>query len=500
MIKKYSNIAIILIAMFLMSSCDKEVLNNETQGKVKIVQVALEEDIYRLDKKKEKEYLNQIKKEKYRILAEMEREIKISENTYYIKRDNTYIYKDSNLTEKLKEMDSRVSVYIEKINEVTGICIVKNDYDSEEIGYIEIDKLNKNYTDFIRRQYSGIDYEMEIPTNNYENNPRVKAKGIYVTLNTASDEKKLDNLIKMANQTDINAFVIDVKNDSGALMFKSETAEKYNPKANTRIYTKDVDGILKKLKDNNIYAIARIVTFKSPQYAVQNPDKSITYNGTHTVYKNGNGVAWASAYDRDLWDYNIGVAKEAIDYGFNEVQFDYVRFPALGSSLKKRLDMKNKLDENKSEAIHKFLVKAYNEISKKEAYISADIFGWAASSISDEGIGQHWEALVTTIDYSCPMIYPSHYGSGIFGLAVPDANPYKTVYESTIDAINRNKNVKNAAALRPWIQDFTAGWVPGHINYGTNEVKAQIDALKDLGVDEYILWSPGNNYTWDALK
>ncbi len=146
--------------------------------------------------------------------------------------------------------------------------------------------------------------------------------------------------------------------------------------------------------------------------------------------------------------------------------------------------MKNNLDENRSEAIHKFLVKAYDEISSKEAYVSADIFGWAASSISDEGIGQHWESLVTTIDYSCPMMYPSHYGPGIFGLAVPDANPYKTIYGSATDAIERNANLKNAATLRPWIQDFTARWVRGYIPYQDAEVRAQIKALKDNGVDE----------------
>jgi hypothetical protein len=397
-------------------------------------------------------------------------------------------------------MNARDSIYVEDINEDLGICKVKDDYYSKETGYVKISKLNEDTLDFILRKYTGIDYEMEIPLNDYENNERVKAKGIYLTLSTVTSESKLDNLIKMANQTDINAFVIDVKNDAGTLLFKSDIAEKYNSNANNHFYTKDVDSIIKKLKDNNIYAIARIVTFKSPQYAIANPDKAITYIGTSKVYKNGNGVAWASAYDRELWDYNIGIAKEAIDHGFNEIQFDYVRFPALGSSLRNRLDLKNKLDENRSEAIHKFLVKAYNEISKKEAYLSADIFGWAASSISDEGIGQHWESLVSTIDYSCPMMYPSHYGSGIFGLNVPDANPYKTIYESATDAIERNKNLKNAATLRPWIQDFTAGWVKGHINYGVNEVRAQIDALSDVGIDEYILWSPGNNYTWEALK
>lgn len=495
--KKYRNIAIILVAMFLMSSCDSKVIKEDKiiDDKVHTIE---RETVYRFDMEKEKKYINQLKKEKYEKLLELEIENKILQNTYYIKYDNTAIYSDVELTTKINEMDSRNTVYVEEINDEYGIFKVKTDYYSKQSGYLKTDRLHVDILDFIKRKYSGVDYELEIPVNDYEFNKRVKAKGIYLTLSTVTNEKKLDYLIKMAKETEINAFVIDVKNDAGTLLFRSDIAEKYNPNANNHFYTKNLESIMKKLKDNDIYTIARIVTFKSPQYALANPEKAITYVGTSNVYRNGG--AWASAYDRDLWDYNIEIAKEAIEYGFNEIQFDYVRFPALSKSVRQRLDMKNNLDENRSEAIHNFLVKAYAEISSKEAYLSADIFGWAASSISDEGIGQHWEALVTTIDYSCPMMYPSHYGTGIFGLAVPDANPYKTIYGSATDAIERNTNLKNAATLRPWIQDFTAGWVNGHIHYGVDEVKAQIDALSDLGINEYILWSPGNNYTWEALK
>lgn len=494
---KRNIVFILLIAvLFLIVGCDKTINNKEKNEKTKTSDVG----VYRIDMREEIKHMHEIKRDKYEVLKEREIKAKILENTRYIKYDDTTIYSNEELSEKLKVVDSHSKVYLEKENKNTGVLTIKDDYYSKGRGYIKSNRVHENILDFIRRKYDGVDYEYEIPNNNYENNKRVKAKGIYLTLNTFIDDSKIDHLIKMTKETEINTFVIDVKNDAGTLLFKSEAAKKYNPSAYKSAYNKDISATLKKLKDNNIYAIARIVTFKSPKYAVENPTKAITYKGTNNVYKNRNGVAWASAFDRDLWDYNIEVAKEAADYGFNEIQFDYVRFPALSRSIKARLDFKNKLDENKTQAIHNFLKKAYGELSKKEVYVAADIFGWSASSISDEGIGQHWEALVTAVDYSCPMIYPSHYGGGIFGFKVPDAHPYGTVYASTKDAINRNQNVKNAATLRPWIQDFTARWVRGHINYGPNEVKAQIKALEDLGVEEYILWSPGNNYSWEALK
>ena len=129
-----------------------------------------------------------------------------------------------------------------------------------------------------------------------------------------------------------------------------------------------------------------------------------------------------------------------------------------------------------------------------DVYISADIYGQVGSSSDDMALGQFWEAVSSEVDYVSPMMYPSHYGKGVYGLAVPDANPYKTIYASTKDSINRNNNIDSPAIIRPWIQAFTATWVKGHISYGPNEIKDQVKAMKDLGVDEYILWSPTNRY------
>lgn len=495
------SIAILLIAMFLLSSCTA-VESNEKKSSKDATVVEMEtsetteakEDVYRVDLEKEIEFLNALKKEHY----EKNLLKTIEEKTKYAKKDNTVIYANRELTDPLKTIDARESFYVEKVDSEAGIVTVKDDYYSTTRGYVRQSTYHDSKLDFISRQYDGVDYTHEIPFVEYENNPRVKAKGIYLTLNTAIDPKKLDALIKKANETEINAFVIDVKNDSDHLLFESDAAKKYNPKAGYA--KKDISEMMQKLKDNNIYTIARIVAFKSPQYALENPERAITYKGTNTVYKNRSGVAWASAYDRQLWDYNIEISKEAARLGFNEIQFDYVRFPALTKAARAKLDMKNTRDENRTQAIHNFLKKAYEELSKEEVYVSADIFGWATSSISDEGIGQHWEALTSVVDYTSPMIYPSHYGPGIYGLAVPDAHPYKTVYQSTKDGIERNKNVNNPAIIRPWIQDFTARWVKGYINYGPTEVRAQIQALEDLGVEEFILWSPGNNYTWEAIK
>jgi len=502
--KKKLSIVTLLIAMFLLSSCanvESVESNDEFSSKeAGVVEMETSEgikpdvEVYRVDLEKEIKFLNALKKEHYE-----EALLKsIDEKTKYVKKDNTVVYANKALTETLKTFNARESFYVEKVDSEAGIVTVKDNYYSTTRGFIRESTYHDTKLDFIRRQYDGVDYTHKIPFVEYENNPRVKAKGIYLTLSTVTDPKKLDALIKKANATEINAFVIDVKNDSDTLLFESEAAKKYNPKAN--FYKKDISEIMQKLKDNNIYAIARIVAFKSPQYATENPERAITYKGTNTVYKNRNGVAWASAYDRELWDYNIEISKEAARLGFNEIQFDYVRFPALTKAKRATLDMKNKLDENRTQAIHNFLKKSHEELSKEKVYVSADIFGWATSSISDEGIGQHWEALTSTVDYTSPMIYPSHYGPGIYGLAVPDAHPYKTVYQSTKDGIERNKNVENPALIRPWIQDFTARWVKGYINYGPTEVRAQIQALEDLGIEEFILWSPGNNYTWEAIK
>ncbi len=376
---------------------------------------------------------------------------------------------------------------------------VKKSYNDEGYLYIAKSDYITDVSELIKRKIDGVDYNAYEKIYEYPSNPRVEVKGVYLTENSAGNSK-LDELIDLANNSEINAFVIDVKDDNGNLLFYSEAAEKYSPSGNKHVVIKDMPALMKKLKDNNIYTIARIVAFKSPRYAKTYPERAITYKDTHNVYV-GNGMMWASAYDRQLWDYNIEVSKEAAELGFNEIQFDYVRFPASGGGkLDKSLDYKNELGETKTEAIQKFLKYANDELRPYEVYISADVFGWAASSLDDVGIGQQWEGISNVVDYICPMVYPSHYGPGNYGLSVPDAFPYETVYRSTKDGIERNNNLMTPSTIRPWIQDFTAPWVKGHIRYGAEEVRLQIKALEDLDIPEYILWNAGNRYSEGALR
>lgn len=365
--------------------------------------------------------------------------------------------------------------------------------------WVAADGLGRGPEALIDRPVAGVDYGPIEKVQDYPGNPRVPVKGIYVTVNTASS-KNLDALIALADETEINAFVIDVKDDYGKMLFPTKAASLFCPDANKGATVKDIKALVKRLKEKNIYLIARIVTFKSPNYAMLYPERAITDTRTGEVYQSRDGLHWASAYDRQLWRYNVEVAKEAAEAGFNEIQFDYVRFPDAKPSVETKLDYKNDWNESKSLAIYRFLRFARTELEPYRVYVAADTFGWTASSLGDENIGQHWETLSNAVDYNCPMMYPSHYGPGNFGLAVPDAHPYATIAGGIRDAQQRDGNLRTPGTLRPWIQDFTARWVKGYIPYGPTEVRAQIQALEDHGVHEFLLWNAGNRYTREALK
>lgn len=365
-------------------------------------------------------------------------------------------------------------------------------------GWVPVATLTKNIGEKMNKGFQTLDYNPKFKTQGYINNPKQEVKGIYVSL--CSAVTNIDRLIKIANETEINAFVIDIKDDNGRMLFKTKASDKYCPEANAGAPLKDIKALVKKLHDNHIYLIARIVTFKDPSYAERYPGRTIKRIDTGETYTNKDGLPWCSAYDRQLWAYDVAVAKEAADAGFNEIQFDYVRFPAIAPSQIKNINYQNAKKETKAEAIQKYLKYAYEELSKKNVYVSADIYGQVGSTGDDMGIGQYWESVSNEVDYVSPMMYPSHYGKGVYGLGVPDQYPYKTLFACTKDSLERNKNIPTPAEIRPWIQDFTATWVRGHISYGTAEVKAQIKALNDLGIHQYMLWNPMNKYSVEALK
>lgn len=457
------------------------------------------ENIYELRGEEILAYMDEVKEDRQALIDKY-----ILENTIFVRNSDTKLNSSSTFDgQELETERGEKLIKIESIFDDQSVEIalkVKRNYSDDDYMYIASSDYLTDVSELIKRKIDGVDYSPYDKVYEYESNPRVEVKGVYIT-ETSAGNQKFDDLIELANTSDINAFIIDVKDDNGNLLFYSEAAAEHNPSGNKRTIIKDMPSFMKKLKDNNIYAIARVVTFKSPRYAIANPSRAITYSSTNEVYV-GKGMKWASPYDRNLWKYNVDVAKEAAELGFNEIQFDYVRFPATGSKLDKRLDFKNELDETKTEAIQKFLKYANDELRPYEVYISADVFGWATTSIDDVGIGQHWEAISNVVDYICPMIYPSHYGEGNYGFKVPDAHPYGVMLKATEDAIGRNENIMTPATIRPWIQDFTASYLGAgkYIRYGDAEVRLQINALKELDVNEYILWNAGNRYSEGALR
>lgn len=503
-------IALVVGSVYLISvQVDKaQVLQQEKEEAARIEQekkVLEQQEADRIaeEKRIEEEAKRKQEEEAKKIEAELNaRNEKIKANTYYVKASGAALYAtsepSSDVTSYLK---AKKSVYVdEKVTSSNGDSYlkIKENIDATEVlGYLKADDVVDSLAVFIAKPIADVDYSYYPKHTSFESNPKIDVKAIYVTGPSASNER-LDELITLIDETNLNAMVIDVKDDNGFLLFHSPTAEKLNPEANEHVYIKDMKTFMDKMKEHNVYLIARIVSFKSPIYAKNHPERAIVYKDSGKLYSDADRLIWASAYDRELWAYNVGIAKEAAAYGFNEIQFDYVRFPAIAKQ--DAMDYRDTTGESHTAVIQEFLKFAYEALTEDQVYISADVFGWAASALDDVGIGQHWEAIANVVDYISPMVYPSHYGPGNFGLPVPDAYPFETVDRSVKDAIARNANLTSAGNIRPWIQHFTATWVNGHIKYGIKEVKAQIAALEANGINEYLVWNAGNYYYENAFK
>lgn len=497
-------LAVIILVSIGLTGCGKKTVStgNTNDEKVDVVDSNKDKennDEEKLESKEEKDV------EDEKETAENAEEKKDKENKLYVSASRLNVRTEGSSNGKIigKIMKgSPLKVLDKQLNEAGEVTWYKIEFEDDEKkneGWISAKYTVKDRMELLGEDYKDLDLTPQ-DKKEYEGNPRVEVKGVYVTIHSAAG-KRLDKLIEMAKKTNINTFVIDVKDDHGNMLFKTKAAEKYSPEANKKAPIKDIEAFMKKLKDNNIYVIARIVSFKDPKYAKINPDKAIVYRSNKKPYTNRDGIIWVSAHDRQLWEYNIEVSKEAAKAGFNEIQFDYVRFPASnGGKLDKHLDYRNELGESKPLTIQRYLKYAKENLSPLEVYISADIYGLVGSVSDDMGLGQYWEAVSNIVDYVSPMMYPSHYGPGVYGLRVPDAAPYKTIDRGAEDAVMRNKNIETPAIIRPWIQDFTATWVDGHIRYGAEEVKAQIKALEDNGIKEYLLWNPGNSYSEGGLK
>lgn len=330
---------------------------------------------------------------------------------------------------------------------------------------------------------------------------RVKVKGIYMTGNTVAYTERFNKLVDLIKTTELNAVVIDVKDDEGLMTYSSELPEVQFTGANKRVRIKDINAVMKVFRDNNIYAIARIVTFKDRLAGDKYANLSVK-NTSGGIWRDRHGMSWLNPYNSESWDYIVDIAEEAAIKGFNEIQFDYVRFPTDGNT--KIIDYgSSAAGKSKAEAIANFLSYARERLSKKGVVVSADVFGLVTTATDDMKIGQHLESIAKSVDVMCPMVYPSHYGKGSYGVAEPDFEPYKIVNKSMSVAQGRIDSIKDAgekAVLRPWLQDFTASYLPRYQRYGPAEVRAQIKATYDAGVEEWLLWNAGNKFTAGALN
>ena len=332
--------------------------------------------------------------------------------------------------------------------------------------------------------------------------PKDGVKGIYVTSNSTQGAK-MDELVKFIKDSNLNTMVIDVKDDTGNITMKLNTGNKQVDKNTLDI----VDGkkLLKKLHDNNIYPIARIVTFKDTKLANEHPEWTFK-NSDGSVWTNGKGDSFVNPFMKEVWKYDIDVAKAAAKAGFQDIQFDYVRFPEgfenqADSLTYNKGEYKNSQmssGDQRVDTITKFLEYANKELKPMGVNVSADVFGYSALVENAPGIGQSFPKISKNVDAISSMIYPSHWSNGDFGLQAPDTEPYKTVNRyiqkenSLLDTLGKDKPIS-----RPWIQDFTASYLGAgnYIDYDAKAISEEVQALKDNGVNEFLLWNAGNDYT-----
>jgi len=302
---------------------------------------------------------------------------------------------------------------------------------------------------------------------------------------------KWEKIIALAKSTEINSIVFDVKDDYGSVTYKSDV-DIIN-QANERYKIADLKEVIEFLHDNGIYTIARIVTFKDKNFAEKFPDHCIQKKTGGVWYDPYNGnVAWVNPYDKYVWDYDLSVAKEVSLMGFDEINFDYIRFPDNAKHYNSIVNFGETNGKTKDEAISDFLAYTKSELEPYHVNISCDVFGIVTRTWEDypDNIGQTWIKMADDVDYVCPMSYPSHYGPGWYGLDNPNANPYAVIRGSTSEALEKSAALENSAKTRPWIQGFS--WAG--IDYGPKMIRDQIIAAKELGVDEYLIWSASNYY------
>ncbi len=313
----------------------------------------------------------------------------------------------------------------------------------------------------------------------------IVVKALYLGFwHTSNKSPKLRDILKIIDDTEINTVVVDVKNEYGYTSFKTsfEQANRYG--ADKSVINRDIQEFMSLLKTKNIYTIARIVAFKDELQATNNVDYAIK-NRDGTIWRNHDNMAWVDPFDIRAHNYIISIAQEAAKVGFDEINFDYVRFPAKDGLLYS----KESTQENRIKAIGDFLNLAQDRLRKYGVFISADTYGNICWTKDDNNIGQTVSSMEAHVDYLAPMLYPSGFASGSFYFKNPSNHPHAVIYRSI-------KNIEDridTKRVRPWLQYFK-DYAHEKRRYGEFEIKEQIRATKEINTNGWMMWSPSSRY------
>ena len=461
--------------------------------------VNMNDNEYLLIKFDNKEYYvnaKQLVKNVKDVVLEKERYVRTSVTVYENETDSkiaSFIKKGNKLDiigyDKLFD-DGNVNMYKIKYNDTEGYVYSKylvNDKESADSVYNDngVYDIHKDRKFKGRELYGGkastLDYYPYERVEFEDNKLLKKAKTMYLNAGTIGS---IDSYLKIAKENGVNAIVVDIKD--GALAYSSNVAKEISPTAyatainDNSSYKSAID----KIKDAGIYAIGRIVVFNDVHYGKDHPEDCISSTASSRL--------WPSAYSRGAWYYNVELAKEAVkEMGFNEIQFDYVRFPedAYNMSIKGNSDFKNKYDEEKAEAVQNFLFYATDQIHKVGAYLSVDVFGECSGEYVT-AYGQYWPAISNIVDAISSMPYTDHFGRSVNTWT----NAYQTVYNWAKGAAARQKEIPTPAVARTWITAYdTPYWKPTVI-YNASKIEDQVKALYDAGLDGgFITWNSASS-------
>lgn len=314
-------------------------------------------------------------------------------------------------------------------------------------------------------------------------------RGVHLTAWVAGSAKDRRAFLDRIAGTMVNAVVVPVKEFDGQVYIPGVASAA--ALGTVRLAVPDPKGLVADIKSRGLKAVARVVVFKDNNLARKKPEWAIM-DERGGLWKNQNGVVWVDPYRKEVRDYNLDVAEAAARAGFDEVQFDYIRFPSDGDTRRCRYSRTDHSTATAGALIDEFLGDARRRLDALGVGMSAAVFGLTTTAHDDMGIGQTLGKMTRRVDAVSPMMYPSHYARGEYGLSDPNREPYKIISWGLRDA---KRKLGGAEKLRPYLQDFSLGF-----KYGPAQVRAQLRAARRQGVESWILWNPLNRYTWDALK